>query len=198
MSHQNQLNIKAVYDLATIKEKEDGRLWYPQALQIARGLAARYCVSTECAAGVLAALSPRNKWNRNCVDAEALISTFKADPESAADLKVCTFGANKAKALRILTENPIKSERVLEILSGPKLKEFYSCIMGLPEVCIDGHAFSLWDGGRITLAKIPSIGVKLRREIKADYESVATDLNIPGYELQAITWVAWRRIHGVG
>jgi len=68
----------------------------------------------------------------------------------------------------------------------------------MPDICIDGHAFSLWDGGRITLAKIPSIGVKLRRQIKADYESVATDLNIPGSELQAITWVAWRRIHGVG
>jgi len=135
MSHQNQLNIKAVYNLATVKEREDGRLWYPQALQIARGLAARYYVSTECAAGVLAALSPRNKWTRNCVDAEALISTFKADSESAVGLKVCTFGANKAKALRILTENPIKSERVLEILSGPKLREFYSCIMGMPEVC---------------------------------------------------------------
>jgi len=198
MSYQNQLNIKAVYDLSTIKEREDGRLWYPQALKIARGLAARYRVSLECSAGVLAALSPRNKWTRNCTDCEAMISLFKADPESAADYKACTFGANKKKALRILTENPIKSERVLEILSGPKLKEFYSCIMGLPEICIDGHAFSLWDGGRITLAKIPSIGVKLRREIKKDYESVATDLNIPGSELQAVTWVTWRRIHGVG
>jgi len=197
MSYQNRLNIKSIYDLATIKEREDGRLWYPQALRIARGLAARYYVSLECSAGVLAALSPRNKWARNCTDCEAMLSLFKADPESAAAYKACTFGANKKKALRILTENPIKSERVLEILSGPKLKEFYSCIMGIPEICIDGHAFSLWDGGRITLAKIPSIGIKLRREIKNDYASVATDLNIRGSELQAITWVTWRRIHNV-
>ncbi|MGA1476619.1 MAG: DUF7178 family protein, partial [Prochlorothrix sp.] len=83
-------------------------------------------------------------------------------------------------------------------LSGPKLQEFYSCIAGInDEVCIDGHAYSIWAGDRITLADVPSIGKKLRKEIKADYREAALQAGISPSEMQAITWCAWRRIHGV-
>ena len=77
------------------------------------------------------------------------------------------------------------------------MKEFASCIAGLPDVCIDGHAYCIWAGERTGLKDVPAIGVKLRREIKADYQMVAEELNIEPFELQAITWCAWRRLHGV-
>ena len=87
---------------------------------------------------------------------------------------------------------------MLAILSGPKLQEFYSCIVGInDEVCIDGHAYSVWAGDRITLADIPKIGKKLRQEIKADYREAALQAGISAAKMQAVTWCAWRRIHGV-
>lgn len=192
-------HILAVYNLASVADKAQGTAWYATANQIAAGLAEAYGVPHATAAGVIAALSPRNKWERNVADAEALIKTYQADPASAAAVKVCTFGANKAKALQILEEAPESEERVLAILSGPKLQEFFGCIVGHQgEVCIDGHAFSIWAGDRITLANVPAIGAKLRREIKADYREAAREAGIPAYEMQAITWCAWRRLHGVG
>ena len=198
MTQHNVDNIKAIDQLATLTEQQDGVTWYPRARAIAKGLADRYGIHPAEAAGVIAALSPRNKWERNVQDAEALIAAYVAGGEAQAMLtKVCTFGANKAKAVRILTAGVLTDADVLNILSGPKLREFYSCIQGIADVCIDGHAFCIWAGDRMTLADVPAIGVKLRREIKADYTRAADELGMTPAALQAVTWVTWRRIHGV-
>ena len=197
MSNRNQKHIQALLDLATAGETVEGMTWYQRANQAAITLADRYEITEEQAAGVIAALSPRNKWERNLIDAENLIAAYVAGgAEACDDVKVCTFGKNKAKAVEIL-ETAFADGGVFMILSGPKLKEFYSCIRGLEDVCIDGHAYSIWFGDRVTLAKVPSIGKKLRAEIKKDYLAVAKKNNLKGFEVQAITWVAHRRIHGV-
>jgi hypothetical protein len=191
-------HILAVYHLANIADKADGEAWYPVASSVCQTLADSYGVSYIQAVGVVAALSPRNRWERNIADAESLIKTYQTDPESAANVKVCTFGSGKQKALKILALPMLTAEEMLTILNGPKLREFASCIMGdSSEVCIDGHAYSIWLGDRVALANVPSIGVKLRRQIKADYISAAATIGIEPYTLQAVTWCTWRRLHGV-
>ena len=198
MTRTNVDNIKATYQLATLTEQQDGITWYPAAKAIATKLAERHGIHPAEAAGVIAALSPRNRWERNVEDADRLIAAYQAGGAEQAQLtKVCTFGANKAKAIRILTAGVLTDADVLAILSGPKLQEFYSCIQGLNDVCIDGHAFCIWAANRTGLADVPAIGVKLRREIKADYQAAADELGITPSACQAITWVTWRRIHGV-
>ena len=198
MTRHNIDNIKAIYQLATLTEKQEGVTWYPSALAIARELAERHDVTTSQAIGVIAALSPRNRWERNVIDADALIGAYVAGGEEQAALtKVCTFGANKAKAIRVLALIAPTLDQVLAVLSGPKLREFASCIAGLADVCIDGHAFCIWQGERSGLADVPAIGVKLRRQIKADYITAADELGLTPAACQAITWVAWRRLHGV-
>lgn len=197
MTARNQKHIQALLDLASAAETAGGLSWYQEANRVAVTLADRYEIAEETAAGVIAALSPRNKWDRNLIDAENIIAAYVAGgAEACEDVKVCTFGANKQKAIEILLWNA--GERAaLDILSGPKLQEFYSCILGRDDVCIDGHAYSIWFGDRVTLAKVPSIGKKLREQIKKDYLAVAKKNNLKGYEVQAITWVTHRRIHGV-
>ena len=198
MTRTNIDNIKAIYQLATLTEQQDGITWYPAANQIAISLADRHEISEAQAIGVIAALSPRNRWERNVQDADSIISAFKAGgAEQAMLTKVCTFTANKTKAVKILESGLETLPTALDILSGPKLREFASCIAGLPDVCIDGHAFCIWAANRTGLADVPAIGVKLRREIKADYQAAADELGITPSACQAITWVTWRRIHGV-
>ncbi len=199
MSSKNVRNIKAIHALASAAEVADGMAWYGIAKSIATVIAGDYGIHEAEAIGVLAALSPRNKWSRNVVDCEALVSAYVAGgADQALETKVCTFGANKAKAVRILDAGVITDADVVAILSGPKLSEFYNCIRGISDVCIDGHAWCIWQGSRVTLADVPRISVKLRKEIKADYAQAAADLGLRASELQAITWVTWRRIHGVG
>jgi len=199
MSTKNVNNIKAIYLLATTQEKIDGAKWYQSAHEIALQLAIDYKLSLQTAAGVIAALSPRNKWSRNVIDAENLIEAFTRDSESAVNIKVCTFGKNKEKALKILeNKDDLFVDTTRDILKGPKLIEFFNCICGnKDDVCIDGHAYCVWNGSRTSLKDVPSIGVKLRKEIKSDFRKAAAKFDISAAEMQAITWVAWRRIYGV-
>ena len=193
-------NILAVYQLANTADRVQGMAWYVNAKEIAIELCRKYRnISLYQAAGVIAALSPRNKWERNIADAENLIRVWSVDSESVDSVKVCTFGSNKAKAIAVLNLAPgADGHDVRGILSGPKLVEFFNCIMGEgDDVCIDGHAYSIWAGDRITLANIPSIGKKLRATIKSDYRAAAQEAGITAYEIQAVTWCAWRRLHNV-
>ena len=195
--NSNQKNIQAVLDLSSAADVAEGLAWYRTANTAAIELSDRYGIDVTTACGVIAALSPRNKWTRNLIDAENLINVYvTAGADACSDVKVCTFGKNKAKAMSILDCIPTL-DVVESILSGPKLKEFFRCIIGQDDVCIDGHAYSIWFGDRITLNKVPSIGVKLRRTIRADYLAVATANDMTGYEVQAVTWVCHRRLHSV-
>ena len=197
----NQRNIEAVYQLATLTEQQDGITWYPKAYQIAQELFARYDVTVAQVIGVIAALSPRNRWERNIQDADAIISGYTSGgADQASKIKVCTFTSNKNKAIKILelADGFQGMTEVLDILSGPKMQEFASCIAGESDaLCIDGHAYCIWAGERTGLADVPSIGVKMRKAIKADYVKAAKKLGLTSSALQAITWVTWRRLHGV-
>jgi hypothetical protein len=194
---KNAKHIQAVLNLATAADYVEGKGWYLFAFKVASVLATNYGITTATACGVIAALSPRNRWERNLQDAEKTIAAFKAGgAESAMLVKVCTFTGNKKKAIAILERNG-SADVVRAILSGPKTTEFFNCICQEDDCCIDGHAYSIWFGDRITLANVPSIGVKLRRAIKADYAAVAKAHGLKSFEVQAITWVAWRRLHGI-
>ena len=193
-------SITAVFNLASQADRNQGINWYSKALDFAYELEASYGIQLETIVGVIAALSPRNRWERNMQDAESMVKVYAAggDYNDLMSLKVCTFTTGKQKAAAILTDKVSDRDALLAILKGPKLCEFFNCILGdVDDVCIDGHAYSIWVGDRITLANVPSIGKKLRQTIKADYQQAAKNLGLKSHELQAITWVCWKRIHGV-
>jgi hypothetical protein len=48
----------------------------------------------------VSALSPNNRWERNKVDAKAVLRAVR-DGVDCADVKVCTYDANKRKAFEI-------------------------------------------------------------------------------------------------
>jgi len=193
-------NIIAVYNLASVADKQQGQSWYARALVFAVRLSDLYNIETTTIVGVIAALSPRNRWERNMQDAESMIKVAAngGNYQDLMNLKVCTFKTGKDKAARILTDKVANKTELLAILKGPKLCEFFNCILGdSGDVCIDGHAYSVWIGDRITLANVPSIGKKLRQNIKADYREAAKILGVQPHVVQAITWVAWKRLHNV-
>jgi hypothetical protein len=193
--------------LATQGDILAGIEWYARALKFARMLVQAYDGLTLVqAVGVIAALSPNNKWTRNCTDAEAMIKAwhYGADPFT---VKVCTFNPNKAKAAAILAlsdaETQGDADVIAEILNGRKVTAFYRSILGDPNaVCVDGHAYAVWIGERIPTSQTPSIGVKLYADIARAYQLVAKrSFNLCGVTLsatqvQAVTWVTYRRLLG--
>ena len=202
LSH-NAREIVAKFTLATSQEVQLGCDWYPSALKIASRIANKYGLRTEVVAGVIAALSPNNRWERNIVDAEAIIKCWAAGGTRTdiLNVKVCTYGKMKAKAVDILT----RDIPIVEILNGKKIIEFFNCITNpaLNDVCIDGHAYSVWFGQRLTMKEVPAIGKKLRHQIKTDYCDATAFINeeldtaYTPADIQAITWVTHKRIYNV-
>ena len=198
-------NILAVYDLATTGERREGMEWYNRANRVAADIASEHGISLETAAGVIAALSPNNRWERNIVDAENVIRAYSIGGcEEAENVKVCTYGKMRTKAIQILECMNIDDH--VDILKGRKITAFYECIIGREDsCCIDGHAYSIWFGDRLTMKQVPNIGKKLYAEIVSDYVEAAEILRETGsrfghltaYEVQAVTWVTWRRLHGI-
>lgn len=198
--------ILGTYHLATEPERSAGRQWYTQAHTAALDLSASYPVGVITAAGVIAALSPNNRWHRNLLDADALIDCFhQRGAHVASQLKVCTYGAMAQKALTILKLHHPTLEDVATILNGRKITSFYRCILGSQtSVCVDGHAYSIWAGETIRTTKTPSISARLYEQIAADYRHAAhliSDRNptlhgpiLAPAQLQAITWVTHRRL----
>lgn len=206
----NAREIVAKFTLATSQEVQLGCDWYPSAYKIAVRMAGKYRVPTETAAGVIAALSPNNRWERNIVDAEAMLKCYAAGGTRSdmLNVKVCTYGKMKAKAVDILTRfepNIEDWQDITTILKGKKIVEFFNCITNpkLNDVCIDGHAYSVWFGQRLTMKEVPPIGVKLRAQIKTDYRDATAFINeelhasFTASDIQAITWVTHKRIHNV-
>ena len=199
-------NIVAVFDLASAGEVTEGLDWYDRAHRIAERLSSIYNVDIALAAGVIAALSPNNRWERNVVDAENVIRAYIAGTDDdVMNVKVCTYGKMKAKAIKILEAgNFTDAEDIASILNGQKITAFFWCIVGSEDhVCIDGHAYSIWFGDRLTMKEVPNIGKRLWSNIERDY-LLATDLinkrdkaDLTPFQVQAITWCAWRRLHGV-
>ena len=202
LSH-NAREIVAKFTLATSQEVQLGCDWYPSALKISARISEKYGVSAEVVAGVIAALSPNNRWERNIIDAEAIIKCWRSGGTRTdmTNVKVCTYGKMKQKAIDILlTRVPI-----VDILKGKKLVEFFNCITNpaLNDVCIDGHAYSVWFGQRLTMKEVPAIGIRLRSQIKTDYRDATCFINEELGEhytpasIQAITWVTHKRIYDV-
>ena len=196
-------SILGTYHLANDPERSAGRGWYSQAHQAALDLSGQFACDVITSAGVIAALSPNNKWERNLKDAQALLDTFKTHGAYAASkVRVCTYHTNKAKAIAILKLQNPTADDLTAVLNGLKITAFYRCILGDSQaVCVDGHAYSIWAGEYITTTKTPTISTRLYAQISADYTKAAQLIStthdiIKPAELQAITWLAHKRLFG--
>jgi hypothetical protein len=198
----NTRNITGILSLATEADIFEGKEWYARAHRFGVQLIAAYDVTMGQAVGVIAALSPNNKWERNCADADRLINAYLSDHDLSLT-KVCTYNTNKQKAIKILDLNmeSAEPEAIESILKGRKVTAFFRSIMGDPNaVCVDGHAYSVFIGQRIPTSKTPNIGKGLYETIQRAYCLVADrSFEICGHKLtptqvQAVTWVTYRRL----
>jgi predicted RNA-binding protein with EMAP domain len=197
-------NILSVYFQATPVDIQEGTVWYNNAHQICVGLCQKYNLPLSTVVGVVSALSPNNKWDRNILDAEQTIKAFCMGYDYP---KVCTFGGNKDKAITILECEIDSSANICSILKGNKTIAFFRGILtdgACDEITVDGHAFNIWRGMYTSLNEVPSISDKLYATVSDAYKAAAVAINdltgdsYSAAQIQAITWVAWRRMHGVG
>lgn len=198
-------HITAMLRAATPDDLRSGIAWYNHAARSAADISGRARLPMEATAAVIAALSPRNNWDRNVADATAVCRAYYTGGHDAAlQTTVSTFGRNLRKAVAILDNADKSPDDFAAILSGRKVTSFYWNILGNHNpVTVDGHAYSIWSGRRIPLADTPKIGPPLYRTISRAYRLVASrSTSIVGQPLtpaqvQAVTWTTYRRLHGL-
>jgi hypothetical protein len=179
-------NIARVFETADQTSIETGMTWYDEAHTFARMLGGN---KFHRAAGIIAALSPMSGWANNKRKAAQLYRT--------GDATGLGLYRNADKALRIY-----KGEDALDVLGGKKVRAFFATIVepaGDHDPVIDRHAFDI-AVGRVTSDKERStLSRKGEYERFAEaYRTVAISNSIGAAQLQAITWVSWRKTINVG
>ena len=190
-------NIIAIYKLANPSEIKHGLTWYVNATKDCKEIAIKYDLPIHIVIGVVSALSPNNKWERNIVNADDLCKAF-IDGQYMDSIKVSTYHKMKQKAWSILEQMPSYDETIT-ILNGKKIVSFFRNINGdETDITIDGHARNIYYNDRQGLTT-PNTNIRKLEylDIQKAYLRASKKLGIKAYELQAITWVVWRRIHGI-
>ena len=188
-------NVLAIYNVATADDIRHGMAWYLDAHNYAHILAGGnrgrfgHARKVSLAAGVIAALSPLNHWENNKRKAAQLYA--QNGDGTGVGLK-----RNVAKAIEIYN-----GADPLDVLGGDKVRSFYLTILdpsGDHSPVIDRHAFDIAVGERTDDKRRGILGRKgVYEEFANVYREAAIIAGTGAAQMQAITWVAWRNIHGV-
>lgn len=200
MAHTD--SIIATYFQSNTLDRQVGMNWYHNAYEVCVTLGQKYGVDSDIVAGVIAALSPNNKWQSNVIDAETMLRAWAAEIDYNS-VKVSTYSLNKDKAATIL-DCQLNRDQIIKVLRGNKTIAFFLCIASDGDSntpCIDGHAYNIWNGTVSTLKDVPSMSDKTFCHIQDAYRDAAklistvSGLYHSAAQVQAITWVTYRRIH---
>jgi len=181
-----QKNINATYRAATPAERAEGKSWYSTARSVAESLDPQ---DPARAAAVIAVLSPQVHWDRN----------VKMAADAYAGREIKGLGVNAAKARRI-----VAGADPDDVVSGPKVRAFWHSIVNPSDprcIVVDRHAFDVAAG---TVMDTHERDAVLQQKGVYDfvcklYVDAARTLSkefgpITPVEVQATTWVAWRRM----
>lgn len=181
-----EFSILRMYLSATEEQRLAGETWYETARETAKEFAKQYGVSYRCAAGVIAVLSPRQRWETNKADAQAILRAVSSG--SRIKPKVSAYGANRDKAWRIA-----KGESPASVLGGPKVNAFYRNICGdYNGVTVDVWAARVAEPYNHTFAGRD----KDYAVIAEAYTTAAIELGTFPAFVQAVCWVAVRKSDG--
>ena len=201
-------NLLAIYLLSSPEDIKAGKVWYSNARKYAKSLARKYNVSLDIAAGVIAALSPGQEWEKNKRSADEFMREYRnCDRCTLARLDLATYGNGPIqKAYAIANGAPIGPT-----LHGPKTTAFYRAIVDpmSPDVVIDGHAKSAalgvrygnhdgWtDAKGIRRRSETAPGIKVERNeyahLERAYRIAAATVNLTPAQFQAVIWLVWKR-----
>lgn len=190
-------NILKVFRLATTGEVHYGTTWYGLAQYEATTIAYVHSIPLRIVVGVIAALSPNNKWERNVSNAAEMIAVFlRGDPVEMC--KPSTYLTMRDKAWSILEQMPADDDAVIKVLNGQKIISFFCNIMGHDTCTVDGHALNIAKGKRIGLTEPETTITKGKyKELQDAYKRAGKRVGLKAFEIQAITWVVWKRVHNI-
>lgn len=165
-----------IYEAADADTLSAGRLWYPAAEGIVDELSREFVLGRPTIAGIIAVLSPRQRWRKNVEGARAVL-------EGEA-WRYAGFAPNRDKAISLR-----RGASPLVVIGGDKVASFWANLLGSREaVTID-----VW-AQRAALGHFHRHQPKLGRyaRLSAAYAAAAREFGETPREFQAIVWNAIR------
>ena len=189
-------HILSVYWKATRSERRQGLTWYADAREVAAEVARVGDLPTvRHGAGVLAALSPQTDWHSNIG-----LAFDAAVAGTADDLPHFADACDKATAVLSASDQPEN------VLGGRKVRSFYANIYRPDRpgpVTVDRHAVAIaLRGAADSDRRSGNADARLLERIgtyqcvAAAFRGAARSVGIHPHEMQAVTWVTWRRLTG--
>lgn len=175
-------NVVAVYERATIAQRNEGMEWYNDAHNLALELSPG---DVWRGAGVIAAFSPLQQWELNVRNARNAFATGIA--------------TGHTKAMCGIAQRILDGEFALDVLKGDKTRAFAAAIAdpaGSTIATIDRHAHDI-AMGKVFSEKERNITRVLFRTMSNHYREAAFEVNVSVAQIQAITWVRWRAEKGI-
>ena len=182
------------YLLASSVELVEGINWYYVANAYCRELASRFAISIQQAAGLIAVFSPQAQWTENKRYAVSFLVNPKILLRSRVQVK-------KAKKILTLTsESDIYHAQTVSNAAW-KTKSFFLNILNpdiATDVTIDRHAIAVCiqhPDNVYALDKSYALPTKGQYDFfQQCYMKAAAQLDILPHQLQAITWLTYRRL----
>lgn len=182
------------YLLATSTEIKDGISWYNDANNYCKELAQRFNITLPQAAGIIAAFSPQSGWVEN----KRYAVTYLLNPSLQLRSEVQQLKAHKIVTLKSETEiyNALSTNG-----QAFKTKAFFVNILNpdiVTGVTIDRHAIAVCiqkPDNVYALSKDYAQPTEQQYKFfETCYMAASKKLNILPHELQAITWLTYRRL----
>ena len=172
-----QLKVKILkhYQNTSEHNLNQGLTWYNRAYNECLLLSQVFEIPLPKVVGVVAAISPRNKWNNNLKDAWNLLD------KPSLSTKVSTFMGQRKKALDILACDG-DDLTIMKILGGQKTKNFYNNI--LHHVTSEAVTVDVWAFRSVGLPPT----TKNFRFVEVAYRELANELKMQPHQLQAVVW----------
>lgn len=176
-------NILGTYLRATPDEVTEGLSWYSDAHALACELSPD---DVWRGAGVIAALSPMKAWNTNQNLARRAFDTGVVSGHTS--------------TMNAIAQSILDGTYALDALKGDKTRAFCAGIAtnGTTEmVTIDRHAHDV-AVFQVFTDDTRKIGKRVYREMSAAYTDAAGILGKSACQVQAVTWVTWKRLKSEG
>lgn len=190
-------NIQAVLNQTNATDFVEGAKWYRDARLWAYGVSKEYGVSFRKVCAMLAALSPRSKWERNKLDCQNLIAFLTGNAPMP---KCSTYGAMVRKAISIFESKDDSTQAMTDLLNGPKITAFFLNIYdsASERVTVDTWIHQVALGQYLEVEKRPALTRKDYSLIENLIKEISATKKVAPPVLQAVLWIAFKRMTSQG
>lgn len=198
IDYRNMANLRNALAQADAVDWREGKLSYFRYRRLMRRIGEFYGFTLQQTTAGFCCLSPNNDFMGNLRSLASLLKGLQEGVEPSR-IVVSTYRACLHRAIPFINGVEDFENHYANRKTGKKILNFYRNIINPLDsdaVTIDGHAYSIWMGQRMTMKE--AVRSKFSYDAVADgYRKLASENGLLPSQAQGILWFTWKRLHHV-